>query len=278
MAGGDPNRVPGVGLQVRPHRPPGRRRTSWFIGLKVARNGGSWQGAAPDGREMYWTTVDTTAWTTRLVGTREIDGRWTDPAPPPFAADAEAGSPLFSPDGQRLYYAVRAGQRRETWFVERTAAGWSEPRRDDSPLDGSCSFTRSGRVYYSAPLATKVWGTGIFAARLDPDGFTDAAPLDTVINVPGAIDYTPFIAPDESFLLFASNRPRVGDREDMHVQVSFRAADGTWSTPRQVTDLAARFPALSPDGRYLFLCGDDGNMYWVGAGVVESLRGGGGGS
>lgn len=94
---------------------------------------------APDGREMYWTTVDTTAWTTRLLGTREIDGRWTDPAPPPFAADAEAGSPLFSPDGQRLYYAVRAGQRRETWFVERTAAGWSEPRRDSRPLDGSCS-------------------------------------------------------------------------------------------------------------------------------------------
>ncbi len=88
---------------------------------------------------------------------------------------------------------------------------------------------------------------------------------------PGTIDYTPFVSSDESFLLFSSNRPRIGDKEDMHLYVSFRTGR-TWSTPARLFEIQGRFPSISPDGKYLFFCGDDGNVYWVDAGVVEALR------
>ena len=31
----------------------------------------------------------------------------------------------------------------------------------------------------------------------------------------------------------------------------------------------ARFPSISPDGKYLFFCGDDRNFYWVDIAAVD---------
>jgi hypothetical protein len=227
---------------------------------------------SPDGREMFWSVVDTTTFETRLVGIRKVGNTWTRPRPAPFAPSSSAQSPLFSPDGRRLHFTVRGEKGWATKFVEKLASGWSAPAAGRAPLDCSSSFTRTGRVYLSSEMKTKTWGTGIFSARMTQDGYDDLAPLDSTINVPHAIDYTPWISPDESFLLFSSNRPHVGDREDMHVFVSFRAADGTWSAPRRVSDIPARFPSLSPDGRYLFFCGDDGNFYWADVRLIDTLR------
>jgi hypothetical protein len=227
---------------------------------------------SPDGREMFWTTVDTSNFSTRLLSIREVGGRWTTPGPASFAKEGSTQTPVFSLDGKRRYFRVRDGKESASFFVERLASGWSAPRRCGAPLDGSSSFTRSGRVYFSSEMQTKIWNSGIFSARLTPDGRSDPTPLDSTINVPNAIDYTPWVSADESFLLFSSNRPLVGGTEDMHVHVSFRAADGTWSAPRRVSEIRGRFPSISPDGRYLFFCGDDGNVYWADAKIIDALR------
>jgi Tol biopolymer transport system component len=34
----------------------------------------------------------------------------------------------------------------------------------------------------------------------------------------------------------------------------------------------ARFQSISPDEKYLFFCGDDGNIYWVDISVIEKFR------
>ena len=253
-------------------RPPGLAPRVFAPGVVSTGNIHSRLAISPDGRELFWNTVDTTTWTTRLVGCREVGGQWSAPETPAFARGISAQSPMFSPDGRRLYYQLLEAETWTTVCVERLASGWSAPRRDGPMLNCGASFTRSGRAYYSARLAAKVWESGIFAGTLGPDGITAGAALDSTINVPGAIDYTPYVAPDESFLLFSSNRPARGEREDMHVVVSFRAADGAWSAPRRVSDIAGRFPSLSPDGRWLFFCGDDGNFYWMEAKALGALR------
>jgi hypothetical protein len=265
-------RAPAPAAPYLGERPPGPTPRVFAPGVVSTGNLHGRLAISPDGRELYWSTADTTTWTTQLVGTREVDGRWTAPESPPFAKGAVAQSPMFSPDGRRLYYQVLEGQRWTTVCVERLGSGWSAPRREGPMLNCGASFTRSGRIYFPSRLETKVWGSGIFSGTLGPDGVTGTVALDSTINVPGAIDYAPHVAPDESFLLFASNRPLIGEREDLHVHVSFRAADGSWSAPRRVSDLPARFPSLSPDGRYLFLCGDDGNAYWMETKAIDRLR------
>jgi hypothetical protein len=252
--------------------PPGDTPVIFAPGIISKGNIHSRLEISPDGRELFWNTVDMKTFSTQILSVRVVDGKWSDPLPPSFAKDGDTKEPLFSPDGKRLFFDLNAGNGWVTKYVEKTEAGWSAPRSDGFLLNGSSSFTKSGGVYLSAGMKTKVWNTGIFEARYSTDGYSDVKPLDDTINVPRAIDYTPYVSPDGSFLLFSSNRPLISDKEDMYVHVSFRKSDGTWSTPRKISEIQARFPSLSPDGKYIFFCGDDGNFYWVDKTVIDPIR------
>jgi Tol biopolymer transport system component len=221
---------------------------------------------------MLWNTVDMRTFSTQILSIGIVDGAWSDPKPPSFAREGNTQSPAFSPDGKRLYFELNSGGEWVGRFIERTEKGWSTPRGIGSLVNGSSSFARSGRVYFSAGMKTKIWGTGIYRARYAADGLSQVEPLNATINDPKAIDYTPYVSPDESFLLFSSNRPLLGDKEDMHIHVSFPKGDGLWSVPIKVSDIQARFPSISPDGKYLFFCGDDGNIYWVDLKIIEALK------
>lgn len=227
---------------------------------------------SPDGREMFWNTVDMETFSAHILSVRIVDGKWTNPEPPTFTQGGSSQAAIFSPDGNKLYFRLDTGDGWVARYVERTATGWSAPRSDGNMPKAGSSFTTAGRAYFSSAMTTKVWNTGIFGARYSEEGYEDIAPLDDKINVPQAIDYTPYVSPDGSFLLFASNRPHLGDQEDLYIHVSFQERDGSWSAPRRVSDIQARFPSLSPDGKYLFFCGDDGNIYWADIELVDALK------
>lgn len=227
---------------------------------------------SPDAREMFWTTVDLATFSTQILSVRSVDGTWTSPDAPPFTRGGKTQGPLFSPDGTKLHFWIDSGEGWAAKSVVRAGDGWSAPQSTGAAPRSSSSFTRLGEVFYSAELKSKVWSSGIFAARYSAEGIDQERPLGPRINVENAIDYTPFVSPDGSFLLFSSNRPALGEKEDMHLYVTFRNGDGDWSTPARVTEIQARFPSLSPDGKVLFFCGDDGNIYWVAASILEPLR------
>jgi len=91
-------------------------------------------------------------------------------------------------------------------------------------------------------------------------------------------EFDPFVAPDHSYLIFASERP--GGQGGADLYISFRNPDGSWSEARNmgpgVNSGDADFtPMLSPDGAYLFLTsrrGGSSDLYWVNARVIEELR------
>jgi Tol biopolymer transport system component len=63
----------------------------------------------------------------------------------------------------------------------------------------------------------------------------------------------------------------------MFLFISFKNNDGTWSTPQKMNEKMgfsdpARFPSISPDGKYIFFCGDDGNIYWVNRTIVDQFK------
>lgn len=236
---------------------------------------------SPDGRDLFWSTVSTgdgDQLSVRIMHVARTASGWTAPKPAPFAGQGMTTSPLFSPDGSRLYFGFAPDPAKgwESRVVERTAQGWSEPKDSGFMLKLSSSFTKSGRVYYTDEVADKPWNMGTFVADYTGSAYKNPRALPASINSP-FIDYTPYIAPDESYLMFSSSRP--SSKEDMYLYISFRNADDTWSEPRRMNEALgfagnARFPSLSPDGKFLFFCGDDGNMYWVSSKVVEKLRDG----
>ena len=254
-------------------KPPGGSPVVFAPGTISRGNIHSRLEISPDGREMFWNTVDMKTFSTHILHVRQVNGKWSDPQMPSFAMEGDTQGAGFSPDGKRLYFRRNTGAGWVAQYVERTDSGWSAPCGDGFIPSGSSSFTRSGRVYYSSTMKTKVWNSGIFGARYSADGYTDVAALDSAINVPNAIDYTPYVSPDESYLLFSSNRPLIGDKEALFIHVALRKSDGGWSPPQRLSDIPARFPSLSPDGKYLFFCGDDGNFYWVRFdSLLETLR------
>jgi Tol biopolymer transport system component len=88
----------------------------------------------------------------------------------------------------------------------------------------------------------------------------------------------PFIAPDESYLVFCSDRPGGFGKADIYV--SFRMAGDGWSEPLnlgdQINTKADEYiPSVTPDGRYFFFTSNSsGNrdVYWMDAGFIEELR------
>ena len=84
----------------------------------------------------------------------------------------------------------------------------------------------------------------------------------------------PFIAPDESYLIFTSRRPPTNTGGGLWI--SYKQPDGTWSDPRAIDlGMAAGLPQMSPDGKYLFFtAGERGksDIYWVEAKFIEELK------
>jgi hypothetical protein len=112
--------------------------------------------------------------------------------------------------------------------------------------------------------------------------------MDERFNIRDA-DWTPFIAPDESYFIFCSFRKGGFGSGDLYI--SFKQADGSWGDvinmgDRINTDLNKRFPIVTPDGKYLFFnstrkiagagANEPGNgagdVYWIAAKIIEELR------
>ena len=94
----------------------------------------------------------------------------------------------------------------------------------------------------------------------------------------------PFVAPDESYIIFESQRPEsVNGSIDLFI--CFKNKDGEWNKPKNMgpkinTSFSERFSRVSPDGKYLFF-GSNRNqtapqqgfdLYWIDAGIIEELK------
>ena len=243
---------------------------------------------SPDGREFYFARSGKQH--RSILRVREQGGVWGRPERVPFGGDYSAVDMAFSPDGSRLYFCTNrptdgAGPAKEDhdiWFVSRTAQGWSEPVSlgpvVNSPADDYYpTFTAAGDLYFSSKREGGKGGNDIYRSRFVDGKFQAPENLGPPINTE-RWEFDPFIAPDGSFLLFASSRP--GGLGDSDLYVSFRGADGSWSEPRNlgapVNTIGPDYtPVVTRDSRYLFYTsgptGPD-DIYWVDAHVLDRFR------
>lgn len=231
----------------------------------------------PDGREVYFSLMNDPG------GVRYMkieNGAWTDPAPAPFDRLKQGDSPFISPDGGKLLFLAFNISGKETIRqVERKGEGWSSPRQlpDEVNQHGAhwqASLADNGNLYFSND------GTIYFSA-FENGTYQPARRVTFPGNSSNFRDGTPFIAPDESYLIF--NRSEVNSYADLFI--TFREAAGDWGTPIFLHDLntaAAHelYANVSPDGRFLIFLSNRAQgillPYWVDAGIIEELRESGG--
>ncbi len=242
---------------------------------------------SPDGREFYFSRIEGDSFddkkTIYCMKQEDEGGCWSAPQPAPFSGRFNDIEPMFAPDGKRLFFGSdrplegQGGEKdTDIWFVERTGSGWSASR------NAGPAINTSGREFH----ACATWDGTLYFAGIERDGgdiyrcrsragaFSQRELLPRDINSDFQETH-PFVAPDESYLIFESDF-RVDKEGLAGLFVSFRTGAGAWSRPHYMGkaingDSRAGFPMVSPDGRFLFFA-RDGDIYWVSSKVLELIR------
>lgn len=164
-------------------------------------------------------------------------------------------------------------------YIERTDYGWSEIKSLGAPFDSIriMRLTASSQGTLVFDEATRD-GNGVLRYSRLVNGKREAPkPLDKVINT-GKWTAHPFIAPDESYIIWDSERD--GGYGDSDMYISFRQPDGSWGKAINFgdkinTDGEDGGGYVTPDGKYLSFCPrckPPYNRMWVDAQIIEDLR------
>lgn len=225
---------------------------------------------------------------------REGKDGWSSPALLPFSRPGSR-SPVFSVDSSRLYYiAADEGSTaapvpgQQIHEVVRQGEGWSPPGiastfplRQPGKMTLAFTLARNGNLYFDlgGPVEGGRWGWSVFLSEFRDGHYQEPRALGGGVNE-GRVNQTPFVAPDESYLLFSSWREGSLGGGDLYI--SYRGKDGAWLPPVSLgegvnSEAQERFPTVSPDGKYLFFSRSSGrtsdDFYWVDARVLEQARG-----
>ncbi len=260
-------------------KPPGMTPEIFAPGIVSTEKG--WEAAvsfSPDGREFYFSKREThEGMENRILFMEMKNGAWTRPAPAPFARDIIEYEAFVSPDGNRVFFnsdrprPVVADAKGEIWYAERGAGGWGEAKYLTTRINkGWVMFVTAAAnhtLYFTAGYDRKF---GIYRSEFAGGEYQDPEHLPMEVNyLRGA---HPFIAPDESYLIFDAQPEGMGKSQ---LFVSFRK-DGKWTKavrfgPAVNATLTESIANVSPDGKYLFF-GRNNDIYWVDAGVIGELR------
>jgi CubicO group peptidase (beta-lactamase class C family) len=253
---------------------------------------------SPDGNEIFWmvrpgpeidrSLYNPDTWISSKT-LRRIENRWTSPTGSPYG-----GEPAFSPDGKRLFFTAIINNNKPggPYFVEKQGDAWSEPKNielverfPELKSVHSPTITRDGTLYFSADTLGKgmLKDHVIYRSKPVNDKYTKLERLPRCINQSLCWNYSPFIAPDESYLIFSSSRPDSPDNYDYgDLYVSFHNInEDTWTEPVNLgepinTPGQESSPGLSPDGKYLFytgtVAGRQADIFWVSSKVIDRLR------
>ena len=177
-----------------------------------------------DGKEVVWMTLPP-----KLLYVN-YNETWSEPRELPFTKNYRCMFPVHSCDNNRLYFASNnipggAGNL-DIWYVEKTDTNYSEPINLGLPIntieaENQPVFTKSGNIYYTGFVQGKRWDRGILYSKFESGEYLTPQLLNETINIidTNAIDYTPFISKDESYLLFSSNRQNI-ENEDCRIYIS----------------------------------------------------------
>ncbi len=239
---------------------------------------------SPDGKTVLWAVMKMPTYQICLLEMNCINNKWS-PAQVPAFCDTTANEvyPNFSADGHTLYFSSNrrvnntSFNNQTLWYVNKTADGWSEAKPLDTTIFKKDIYANSvaanGQRYFTVgPHGTMDWN--IFTTGRSGNSM----PLPSHINSAGYED-GPFIAADESYLIFESDRP-TGIEGNIDLYISFRKKDNTWAEPVNMgpninSASAERFARVSPDGKYFFFGRNTGNgfdIYWIGAGIIGELK------
>ena len=219
----------------------------------------------PEGKTLYFvrSTPNFSLWT--MLVSRFEKGKWRTPEIAPFSGKYSDADPFITSDGSRFYFISnrpvvgKSTPDLDIWVMEKTAAGWSEPKNVGAPINSSGSewyptVAANGTIYFGSDREGGKGRTDIYRSRLTGGKYTEAENLGDAINTQ-LNEFEPLIAPDESYLIFMAGG-RADGRGGFDLYISYNR-NGAWTKPANLGDKINSSgneysPTISPDGRYFF--------------------------
>jgi hypothetical protein len=251
-------------------KPPGMVAEPFAQGI-ISKEDWELEGVfSPGMKEFYFTldrATDVKKFKPTVIGFRQQNDIWKK-----FIEFPRTGEIVFSPDGKRMHMAKG--------YKDRVGDGWSE-LKSLGPM-----FDR--KDWGIMRLSASAKGTYVFDDYKSNDEIRISTIKDGKRQAPkkmGPIVNTgkwtahPFIAPDESYLIWDSER--TDGYGDTDIYISYRQKDGSWGPAINMgdkvnSDKADFYASVTPDGKYILFnrTMKKGNIdiYWVDAQIIETLK------
>ena len=214
------------------------------------------------------------------------DGAWTAPELIPFwETMADNGDFVISNDDKTMLYQVRTDAQPEPlshiWRAEVTDSGWGEQAPLPAPVntrffESFASDTEGGSLYFFSHRPGGKGQFDLYRSALKAGTYAEPVNLEalnTEFN-----EWDPFVAPDESYIIFCSMKPGGSGRDDLYI--SFRGKDGQWGPPANLGEEvnspgSENRPCITRDGKYFFFTSTRNgtrDVFWVAAGYLDKFK------
>jgi len=255
-------------------KPPGTTPELFAPGVVSTEEG--WEAAvtfSPDGKEFFFTRrADIQGNDNRLMYMQIKDGLWTMPKAAPFAKNLTEYESFIAPDGKTIFYnsdrpkPKGVNTKGKIWFSKKTPQGWSEGEYLTETINKGwimfVTVAANNNLYFTAGFNNKY---GLYKSELKNGEYQEPEYL-----MRGA---HPFIAPDESYLIFDAQPEGMGKTQ---LYICFKDKNGDWTDAIKFDETinatnTENIPNVSPDGKYFFFHRNN-DIYWVDAKIIENLR------
>lgn len=254
------------------HKPPGLIPEAFAPGI-VCTEYYEYSGTfTPDLREFYFIRQGGKYEEPTFIVLKNNNNTWQE-----SVVSQWVGQPVISPDGNMMHLGKR--------YKERTQTGWSELKELKAPFNDipimRLSSSVSGTYYFDSYHKEKP-DFPIRYSRLVNGEHESPRELDEAINSGIKNLNHPFIAPDESYLLWDAVREDGYGSSDIYI--SFKMQDGSWGNAINLgakinTEAWEASAFVTPDGKYLFFSRNIGSenyenvdIFWVDAQIIENLK------
>ncbi len=209
----------------------------------------------------------------------KYDGeKWSDPKVIFESPDYGLNDPMLTPDQQKLFFISQMPnkenddtQDHDIYYANRLKNGWSEPINIGTPIsmpdisEYYIAFTAEGHMYFSSERDARYQRDfNIYRSEFKDGKYQEPEMLPSDINT-GNYEADVFVAPDESYIIFASSRRSGYGQIDLFI--SQKDENGNWGKSRNLGEIINTpgpeyCPFVSEDGQYLFYTSNQ-DLYWV---------------
>ncbi len=214
------------------------------------------------------------------------DNIWSKPELIPFWKQLiHNGDFVLSPDDKTMFYQVKqqVSDRLDSdiWqviigrdsFEQRQAL----PSPINTPYDESfASRSGNGNLYFFSQRPGGLGQFDLYMSEYENGIYTDPVNLE-ILNT-AYHEWDPYIAPDETYLIFCSTKPGGMGMDDLYL--SFKNKNNHWGEPIPMGNMinspgSENRPYVTNDGRFFFYTSSKrGNrdIYWVDTKIIEELK------